>query len=64
MVKLRIEPLREPNQQCRISKSLGRLDNSIDRIRRREEANRKRLLKALQKLEELAKKPINQKSNC
>jgi hypothetical protein len=56
MANLRIDPLWKPNQQCKIFQSLGQLDNSIARIRRKEKANKKRLLMALQKLEKLAKK--------
>jgi hypothetical protein len=57
MTKFRIDPLRNPSQQCKISRSLGQLANSIAKTNRQKNASRKRLLMALQKLEKLAKKP-------
>jgi hypothetical protein len=57
MEKFKIDALRKPNQQCKIARSLGQLANSIAKTNRQKNASRKRLLKALQKLEKLAKKP-------
>ncbi len=55
-----------PNQEVRISKVvqiLEKLDETLAKVRRREERSRKRQITALQKLEKLLRKTQSQKSN-